>query len=61
LEAARLSFEEEKKKAEQELADKLAEAEAEAEAEKKKKESEEVNFIFLFHLLFLCLVRMSKA
>jgi hypothetical protein len=59
LEAARLSFEEEKKKAEQDLADKLAEAEA--EAEKKKKESEEVNFIFLFHLLFLCLVRMSKA
>ena len=59
MEAARLSFEEEKKKAEQDLADKLAEAEA--EAEKKKKESEEVNFIFLFHLLFLCLVRMSKA
>ena len=57
MEAARLAFEEEKKKAEQELADKLAEA----EAEKKKKESEEVNFIFLFHLLFLCLVRMSKA
>lgn len=59
MEAARLVFEAEKKKAEQELADKLAEAEA--EAEKKKKESEEVNFIFLFHLLFLCLVRMSKA
>ena len=59
MEAAHLSFEEEKKKAEQDLADKLAEAEA--EAEKKKKESEEVNFIFLFHLLFLCLVRMSKA
>ena len=58
MEAARLSFEAEKKKAEQELADKLAEAEAEAE---KKKESAEVNFIFLFHLLFLCLVRMSKA
>jgi DNA-binding FadR family transcriptional regulator len=58
LEAARLAFEEEKKKAEQELADKLAEAEAE---KKKKKESAEVNFIFLFHLLFLCLVRMSKA
>ena len=57
MEAARLSFEEEKK-AEQDLEDKLAEAEAEAE---KKKESEEVNFIFLFHLLFLCLVRMSKA
>ena len=60
MEAARLSFEEEKKKAEQDLADKLAEAEAEAE-KKKKKESAEVNFIFLFHLLFLCLVRMSKA
>ena len=60
MEAARLVFEAEKKKAEQELADKLAEAEAEAE-KKKKKESAEVNFIFLFHLLFLCLVRMSKA
>ena len=58
MEAARLSFEADKKKAEQILADKLAEAEAE---EKKKKESAEVNFIFLFHLLFLCLVRMSKA
>ena len=58
MEAARLSFEADKKKAEQILADKLAEAEAE---EKKKKESAEVNFIFLFHLLFLCLVHMSKA
>ena len=60
MEAARLSFEADKKKAEQILADKLAEAEAVAE-KKKKKESAEVNFIFLFHLLFLCLVRMSKA
>ena len=58
MEAARLVFEADKKKAEQILADKLAEAEAETE---KKKESAEVNFIFLFHLLFLCLVRMSKA
>ena len=58
MEAARLSFEADKKKAEQILADKLAEAEAE---EKKKKESAEVNFIFLFHLLFLSLVGMSKA
>ena len=59
MEAARQTYEDEKKKAEQALADKLADAEAEAET--KKKESEEVNFIFLFHLLFLCLVRMSKA